>query len=179
MSNLIASGNDKVRQAAKIMKSILMICCLVCLVAQLTVAQLRIVSYNTATTGIDGGANVPRVGMDIVLQDIGNQNVGSIARPIDVLALQEQESVGVTTQAFVDMLNDYYGAGVYARGNHNGSTLGAGQPSLVYNTQIVELLEEVAFRQLRGTQQARQTLRYKLRPVGYDSDAEFYIFSNH
>ena len=43
----------------------------------------------------------------------------------------------------------------------------------------MSLIDEVAFGQVNTNAQARQTLRYQRRPVGYDSYADFYIYSNH
>src|SRR5262245_45239344 len=68
-------------------------------------AQLRVVSYNTT-----GG---PDSGMDIVLRSIGEEVRNGIARPIDVLLLQEtSRSAGLPdTQAFVNLLNNTIYAG--------------------------------------------------------------------
>ncbi len=60
-------------------------CCLL-LTSQSAVAQLRIVSYNTAT---DTNGEVPRTGMADVLQAIGIETKNGIQRPIDVLSIQE------------------------------------------------------------------------------------------
>ena len=140
-------------------------------------AQLRIVTYNTATSGMDGGPNTPRTGMDTVLQAAGDEVVGGISKPIDALVLQEQEMSSTSTQAFVDLLNGIYGAGTYARATVDGGTLGGGRPGLVYNTQTLLLDQQIAFGTLGGNEQARQTLRYRLRPVGYDSTANFYVYA--
>jgi endonuclease/exonuclease/phosphatase family metal-dependent hydrolase len=134
-------------------------------------AQLRIVDYNT-TAG-------PRSGMDVVLTAIGAHSSVGIARPPDVLALQEQSSSASTTQGIVNILNSIYGAGVYARATLDGATTGAGRPGLIYNSQTVEVIAQHAFGITGTSAQARQTLRYQLRPVGYDSTADFYVFSNH
>ena len=77
-------------------------------------AQLRIVTYNTATADPEGGITTPRAGMDIVLQSIGEELRNGIAKPIDVLLLQEQYTMDITTEAFVVLLNGIYGAGTYA-----------------------------------------------------------------
>ncbi|MFV2066786.1 MAG: hypothetical protein ACC645_07365, partial [Pirellulales bacterium] len=138
-------------------------------------AQLRIVSYNTA-----GG---PRAGMETILAAIGAESVAGIARPIDVLVLQEQASVSTTTQQIADVLNGLYGAGRYARGTVNGRFLGDPDSPLragvVYNTQSVSLEGEIAFGQIGSSGAARQTLRYQFRPVGYSSQADFYVYSSH
>ena len=132
-------------------------------------AELRIVDYNTA-----GG---PRAGLDTILEAIGNETVNGIQRPIDVLALQEQSSSATTTAGIVDVLNGIYGDGTYDRATIDGGTLGAGRPGLVYNTQTIELIDETAFGVLGSTANARQTLRYWLRPFEYDTD--LFIYNSH
>ena len=144
--------------------------------------QLRVVSYNTAT-GDPDVADTARPGMEVVLASIGEELRSGIAKPIDVLLLQEQHSLGVSTQSFVDLLNGIYGAGTYARGNLSGLTshpegLG-GRPSIVYNTHAVELIAENRFGPVSGSAQARSTMRYRLRPVGYNSTADFYVYNSH
>ncbi len=138
-------------------------------------AQLRVVSYNTAT----GSTSTPRTGLDTVLEAIGDEIVNGFSKPIDVLALQEQESWSTTTFNIVSDLNAIYGAGTYNYALLNGITAGAGRPGLIYNTNTVSLISRVAFGSVSGTEQARQTSRYQLRPVGYDSSADFYVYSNH
>jgi hypothetical protein len=146
-------------------------CNAIWLIATPGAAQLRIVDYNTT----DG----PRAGLSTVLQAIGEEAVNGFAKPIDVLSLQEQSSSATTTQAIVDLLNGYYGAGTYARATLDGGTNGAGRPGLIYNTNTVELVEQIAFGTLSTSAQARQTLRYRLRPVDYGDEAVFYVYSNH
>ena len=139
--------------------------------------QLRIVSYNTANG--EQNQQDPRPGMGAILQAIGAETVNGIAKPIDVLALQEQFSSATTTQAIVEVLDALYGTGTYARATLDGNTLGAGRPGLIYNTQTVTLLDQTALGSVNGSAQARATLRYQLRPVGYDAGADFYIYSDH
>lgn len=157
-------------------------------------AQLRIVSYNTAT-GNPTGVNTARPGMEIVLAAIGEETINGIARPIDVLLLQEQYSTDmgddalddVATQSFVDLMNGIYGTPEfptpYARGIVDAATshpegLGGG-PGIVYNTQTIQLIAENRFGTVSGAAQARSTLRYQLRPVGLGSDAGFYVYNSH
>lgn len=139
-------------------------------IASPALGQLRIVDYNTA-----GG---PRAGMSTILEAIGEEAVNGIAKPLDVLILQEQSSSASTTQAIVDVLNTIYGGG-YARATLDGVTSGAGRPGLIYNTNTVQLIDQIAFGTVNTSAQARQTLRYELRPVGYDSSADFYVYANH
>jgi hypothetical protein len=148
-------------------------------------AQLRIVTYNTAMANTNLDIYTARAGLDVVLEAIGDESVGGIAKPIDVLLLQEQQSMSLSGQSIVDLLNNIYGAGIYARSTINGNKSApdnsGGAPGLVYNTQTVELIEEIQFGTV-GTgefQQPRSTLRYHLRPVGYDSSADFYAYNSH
>jgi hypothetical protein len=135
-------------------------------------AQLRIVTYNT--TG------APRSGMDSILKAIGEE-FRSPATPIDILLLQEQtRAVGLPdAQAFVDLLNSIYaGQGVtYARGNIIG--LGDKTQSIVYKTNTIELLEEIALGVISPSSQARQTIRHKVKLAGYDDTASFYLYNSH
>ncbi len=142
------------------------------LIAGVCDAQLRIVSWNTG-----GGA---RPGASTVLEAIGQESVGEIAKPIDVLSLQEQTNAS-TTASLVGVLNGLYGAGTYAAAPipGNAQTTGAGLPGLVYNTQSVELIGTLAFGVVNTSNQTRSTLRYQLRPVGYDASADFFVYSNH
>jgi len=140
---------------------------------------LRIVTYNTANSGDNDLPSLPRERMATVLQGIGDEVVNGASRPIDVLLLQEQDSITTTTQAIVDTLNELYGEGVYSRGRRGGRSNGGGRGAIVFNTQTVELVEEVSFGTLSGSAQSRETMRYTLRPVGYGEDANFVTYVNH
>ncbi|MEX0611918.1 MAG: hypothetical protein WD738_06050 [Pirellulales bacterium] len=133
--------------------------------------QLRIVSYNTTKNG-------PHAGLGTVLQAIGEESRNAIARPIDVLLLQEQNGPFGDTQDIVDILNGIYGAGTYAHGNLvGGSTDSDDRQTIVYNSQTIQLMGEST----AGTtpSQPRQALRYLLQPVGYGSSAQFYVYNSH
>lgn len=150
--------------------------------AELAHAQLRIVSYNTLT-GENPGVQTARPTAATVLEAIGLQSVNGVAKPIDVMLLQEQYTTEISTQSFVDVLNGIYGAGTYARSTLNAATshpdrLG-GAPAMLYNTQTVQLIAETRFGTVNGSNQARSAMRYQLRPVGYDASADFYAYSNH
>ncbi|MEE9211518.1 MAG: hypothetical protein V3U29_02580, partial [Phycisphaeraceae bacterium] len=140
--------------------------------------QLRIVTYNTANGSFSGNNIFPRTGMDVVLQAISDEVTNGFARQIDVISFQEQAHPGFTTQGFVDLLDGIYGAGTYGR-----STLLTGGSSihqtLVYNTQTVQLIDEIVFGTFGGAAAARQTARFQLRPVGYDNSADFYVYNDH
>lgn len=110
---------------------------------------------------------------------MGDETVQGIRRPVDVLVLQEQASVSTTTQAIVDALNAIHGPNVYRRGRINGGTNGGGRAGIVFNSRTVDLLQERALGRLSTSGQARQTLRYQLRPIGYDDAAGVYVYVNH
>ena len=147
--------------------------CLVacCLLTPPASAQLRFVSYNTA-----GGA---RDGLRTVLDGIGNEDFNGIQRPIDVLLLQEQLSVSTTSRAIAEMLNELYETNVYQAGEVDGRTLGAGRPGVVYRSDAVQLIDEVPIGAIGSLAQARQSMRYQFRPVGYDDWADFFIYNSH
>jgi len=136
--------------------------------------QLRVVQYNVSEA---------RAGVDTVLQAIGTESRSGIARPIDILTVQEQMSLSGSTQDLVNLLNGIYGTAQnptpYARGTLQGATTGGGRPAIIYNTQTVQLLNETTVGTAVANGQTRQTLRYLLRPVGYTSTADFYLYSSH
>ena len=150
-------------------------------------AQLRIVTYNTTTADPEGGVTTARPGIDIVLESIGEEVKNGVAKPIDVLLLQEQYTMATSTQSIVDVLNGTYGTAEnptpYARGTVNGNTSDplarGGRPGVVYNTLTVQLIEEISFGVVNGSNQPRSTLRYRLRPVGYNASADFFVYNSH
>jgi hypothetical protein len=143
-------------------------------------AQLRIVDYNIAQ---NSQFNSDPSGLNTILAAIAAESVNGIARPIDVMANQELSENGADGAFIVDELNAVYGAGTYAAAPIPGNALtgGNGLPTLIYNTTTVTLLETLAFGNVGEmvNQQPRSTMRYKLRPVGYDAAADFYIYNSH
>lgn len=157
-------------------------------------AQLRIVTYNTAT-GQSGNPSgqVPRQPyINTILQAIGAESSNAGSKPIDILMLQEQFTMAGTTQAFVDALNDIYdpvNRTMYKRGTATAgaSSPDGGRPGVVYNSETVTLLPiagptfgEAGIGQVGATLQARQAMRYRFRPVGYESGtADFWTYVSH
>ncbi|MEM1027479.1 MAG: PEP-CTERM sorting domain-containing protein [Planctomycetota bacterium] len=170
--------------------------CFACLVvtwaAPVAEAQLRVVTYNTNTFQdgfLDGVERLARPGVDIALQGIGEELVNGIARPADIILLQEQQRPSTTTQDLVDRLNAIYGEGFYARGFEVGATTGGSgfgqldgseiRQAVIYRTDSVQLLAEDSFGNISGPTQPRETLFYQFRPVGYGADADLFIFNSH
>jgi hypothetical protein len=77
-------------------------------------------------------------------------------------------------------LNDAYRAGTYDHGTLNGGTTGGGTEGVIFNTQTLQLLQEVPVGVASGTAAARQELRYLFRPVGMSTGAaDFYVYVGH
>jgi len=141
-------------------------------------AQLRIVQYNVNNS--DPEQTGPRTGMNTVLSAINASARGGFARPIDLLVLEEANSVSTTGAAYATLLNTITGGTSYARSTVDGSTTGSGRPIAVYNSASLQLIGEARIGSISGTaSQPRQTMRYQFRPVGYDSSADFYVYASH
>ncbi len=141
----------------------------------LALGDLRIVSYNILA--FDGS---PSSDLGTVLQAIGNETINARARPIDVLAIQEVRTQITSTAAVVSQLNAIYGPNVYSRGNLNGtSTSGNETVGLVFNTQTVQLINELGVGTHSTNGAPRQTIRYQLRPVGLPLGNDFYVYNSH
>lgn len=148
----------------------------------LSAGELRIVTYNIANS-----ANALRdpAGLGTILHGIGDESYFGLARPIDVLLLQEVNRQDTTTQAVVKLLNDIYGADTYQRGFLEANDTPGGSPAedttqgIVYNTHEVELKEELFVGESSSAGQPRRTLRYLVHPIGFNTDADFYIYNSH
>ena len=105
-------------------------------------AQLRIVNYNTYSSGSTTAYTLPRPQIGTVFQGLAAQTRAGFAGPLDIVLLQEQEDVSTTTAAFRDLLNTTFGTASYASGTLNGSSTGGGRPGVVYNTSTVQLIAE-------------------------------------
>lgn len=150
-----------------------LLCWSACFVCQCAYSQLRVVTYNTRT-------NPSLSNLSVVLEAIGEESVNGIAKPIDVLLLQEQNSPSGTTQDILDELDDIYGSGIYARGVFSGAPSSSSlRQGIIYNTQTVQLINETGSGNPTALGFPRQPIRYTLRPTGYDSSADFHIFNSH
>jgi hypothetical protein len=143
---------------------------IVLFVANNTHGQLRVVQYNTA-----GG---PRPGAATVLEQIGLESVNGLSRPIDVLVIEEQTST--TLNSYVSILNNIYGPQTYAAAPLVGLTSGGGRPAMIYRQSSVNLIDEpIGIGTVNTSANARQTIRYQLRPVGYGSNADLFLYASH
>ena len=141
-------------------------------------AQLRIVNYNVNNS--DPAAFGPRTGMNTVFQAINASAKGGFARPVDVLILEEAESVATSGTAYAALLNTVTAGTSYVRSTVDAGSTGSGRPIAVFNSAAVSLIAEKKVGSLTGTaSQPRQTMRYQFRPVGYDATADFYVYASH
>ena len=152
--------------------------------------QLRVVTLNGANTLNTGMTTGPRTPwMNTILSAIGSSvsddpyltgNSG-IARPIDVLALQEVHSAATTSAGYASLLNTIYPGANYQYATLNGNYTDP-EPStqgLVYNANAVTLISQSTVGVSSTTGQPRQALKYQLRPIGYESAADIYIYNSH
>ncbi|HYO08826.1 MAG TPA: endonuclease/exonuclease/phosphatase family protein [Tepidisphaeraceae bacterium] len=151
-------------------------------------AQLRIVSLNGSnSTAADASPRNPW--MSTILSAIGSSvskdpfsaTDTGIAKPIDVLALQEVYSAATTSAGYAATLNALYPGANYQYATLNGATSGTigGTQGLVYNANAVTLIGQATVGTVSSSGQPRQGLRYQLRPVGYGADADVYLYNSH
>lgn len=149
-------------------------------------AELRIVSMNASNVG--SATSGPRPGMDSILSAIGSAEsddptmpgTSGITRPIDVLLLQEARNNATTAASYAALLNSIHSTGVYSAGTLDGGTTGSGTQVIVYNSTTVRLMESTAVGVSSTTGQPRQSLRYRLRPVGLISPAaDVFVYNVH
>jgi hypothetical protein len=109
--------------------------------------QLRIVSMNASNSG--SGTAGPRAGMQTILSAIGSSvsddptdsgNTG-IAKPLDVLCLQEVNAPSTTCAQYAALLNSMYGTTSFSYGTLAGATSGAGTQGIIFNSATVEVYQ--------------------------------------
>jgi hypothetical protein len=159
--------------------------------AGLASAQLRIVQYNT-TGEVRAGFETDFAN---VFRGIEKEVVNGISKPVDILTIQEAASQA-EVNSVRDQLNAIYGAGTYVSASLQGTTSGGGLPGMVFRASSVLLTNStgtpvtvtsgvaastgsIAFGTVNTSANARSTVRYRVRPVGYDSTADFYLYNLH
>lgn len=157
--------------------------------ASASAQYLRVVAYNIEADV--NGNTAPNAGLYTVLEAIGEQSVNGIARPLDILAMEETTSNTATVTPIVTALNNYYGAGTYAMATYQGTqsgspTTGNGPNALLYNTQTVQLLLQNGAQAVgvSGTPNQssginRQVIRYELRAINAVATGNFYLYVSH
>jgi hypothetical protein len=138
-----------------------------------------------------------------VIQAIGSHDIGSNAQPVDVLGMEElltstTGGLNRTLSDFTTQLNNIYGAGTY--GFDKSVAEQSISNGIIYNTKTVQIVSVRALPtgtnillQSNGTYTAPHfvtsvgqqqppaygTVLYHLRPVGYGSNADFYMYVAH
>ena len=168
----------------------------------------RIASYNIDSQDQGSDNNITQStgttahSIPTVIEAIGNHHIGSNAQPVDVLGLEEMltSTTGGLNRTMVDLtaqLNSIYGAGTYAFDTGTANSEQNQSEGLIYNTKTIQI-ESVrvlptgsnVLLQSNGTYTAahfvsakesvaRAPMLYQLRPVGYGSDADFYMYVSH
>jgi hypothetical protein len=152
-------------------------------------SMLRIATYNVDNSDTASNANVSMVAT--ILQAIGNHHINGNAQPVDVVGLQElldtndNTITSSTLPALVGQLNSLYGPGTYAYDPTPDPTTGGfqfnGPSGLIYNTKTIQVIsaESLPYDFDSGNGVFRAPMRYQLRPVGYGSNADFYMYVSH
>ncbi|MDB6066801.1 MAG: hypothetical protein JWR26_3009 [Pedosphaera sp.] len=159
---------------------------------------LRIVSYNIDCADQSSINNVTNTthSLPTVIQAIGLHHIGTNAQPIDVLGVEELTSATLTN--FAAQLNNIYGAGTYSYDATSDPNTGGGPDGLIYNTHTVQVVSaramstgQTVLLQSNGTYIAahspgggvngvtRAPMVYQLRPIGYGSNYDFYMYVSH
>jgi hypothetical protein len=161
-------------------------------------ATLRIVCYNVdcSDQGNDSNITGQRHSLPTVIQAIGLHHLGSNAQRVDLLGVEELNST--TLQNFVTQLNNIYGAASYTFDPTPDPNTGGGPDGLIYNPQTVQVISARALPtgqdvllQADGSYTmahspgggtngvTRGPMCYQLRPVGYGSEQDFYLYLSH
>jgi endonuclease/exonuclease/phosphatase family metal-dependent hydrolase len=149
-------------------------------------AGIRIVTYNIDCS--DQSIVTPNAGFDTVIKAIGNYHIAGHAQAVDVLVLQELDGIQPAPQgnsaSLVAIVNELNVGASYAfdptADPTDGNVVGNGPSGLVYNTQTIQVIAATPIGAAPSSSGApRQPMRYRLRPVGYGPEADFYLYVSH
>ncbi len=145
-----------------------------CLEARRLLAAIRFAAWNTLN---NPDTVLEDADFSTVLEAIGNESVGGVQQPIDVLSLQETDfagssgSIGRIENIFDSLYPTVDYASVVTTLDGGGDATG-----FVYNTSTVTLLENTT---VPGSLTHR-IMRAKFRPVGITTmDRDFFAYSVH
>ena len=159
---------------------------------------LRIVSYNIDCSDQNSDGNITNSihSLPTVVQAIGLHHLGTNAQPADVMSCEELNST--TLSNFVVQLNNIYGAGTYTYDTTTDLNTGGGPDGLIYRTSTVQVVSARAMKtgqtvllQSNGIYTTahspgggvngvtRAPMVYQLRPVGYGTTNDFYMYVSH
>jgi hypothetical protein len=159
---------------------------------------LRIVSYNVDCSDQSSDGNITNSihSLPTVVEAIGLHHLGTNAQPVDVMSCEELNSTSLAN--FCVQLNLLYGAGTYAFDTTADPNTGGGPDGLIYRTNTVQVISaralltgENVLLQPNGTYTSahspgggvngvtRAPMVYRLRPVGYGTNEDFYFYVSH
>ncbi|HWB55259.1 MAG TPA: dockerin type I domain-containing protein [Tepidisphaeraceae bacterium] len=154
-----------------------------------TGTSLRIASYNIDDSDQGNNNNVSQIAA--IIQGIGSHQINGSTQPVDVIGLEElldtnnNSIISTTLPALVNDLNSLYGAGTYAYVNVPDPTTGGtstnGPSGLIYNTHTVQIIstEILGYKNTGADSIPRAPMRFEIRPIGYNSNADFYMYVSH
>jgi hypothetical protein len=151
----------------------------------MSTATIRVAAYNIEDDV--NGVSAPRPGLIQVLEGIGAESVNGVAKPLDILALEETTSNDATIAPIVAGLNNYYGDGTYAMSTYQATEsdgyvgTGNGPSGLIYNTHTLKLLASAGVGTPLGhvNGELRQVVRYEFSPIGGAPSSEFFVYVSH
>jgi hypothetical protein len=159
---------------------------------------LRIVSYNIDCFDQSSDNNITNAthSLPTVIRAIGMRHIGTNAQQVDIITCEELTSA--TLSNFVVQLTNIYGAGSYSFDPTTDPNTGGGQDGLIYNSNMVRVVSARAMKtgqtvllQSNGTYTTayspgggvngvtRAPMVYRLRPVGYGSNDDFFMYVSH
>ena len=164
--------------------------------------QVRVVTLNATNTKNTNNGTIsvgPRNGtqpgqrqwMTDILTAIGTHvgndpfNTGAttgIAKPVDILCLQESDGWATTGTAYRDLLNNT----IYPGANYQVAAIDGtytdpqkSTQTILYNANALQLIGTAVVGTASGSGQPRQAVRVQLRPIGYTSASDLYIYNSH
>jgi hypothetical protein len=159
---------------------------------------LRIVSYNVDCSDQSSDGNITNSfhSLPTVVQAIGLHHLGTNAQPVDLMSCEELNSTSLSN--FCVQLNLIYGPGTYAYDPTTDTNTGGGPDGIVYRTNTVQVISarclldgQTVLLQPNGTYASahspgggvngvtRSPMLYRLRPVDYGSNEDFYFYVSH
>lgn len=156
------------------------------------------VSYNIDCADQSSDVNItgPAHSLPTVIEGITLHHLGTNAQMIDTLNVEELQST--TLSNFTVALTNIYGYGAYTYDKTVDTNTGGGPDGLIYNTQTIQVISgrclrtgETVLLQSNGTYVsahspgggnngvARGPLCYRLRPTGYGTNNDFYMYISH
>lgn len=159
---------------------------------------LRIVSYNIDCEDQSSDNNITNSthSLPTVVQAIGLHHIGTNAQQVDLMSCEELNST--TLSNFVLQLNVIYGSGTYAYDPTSDPNTGGGPDGIIYNTHTIQVVSARALQTGQdvllqsnltytnahsfggGTNGVtRAPMIYQLRPVGFGTTNDFYMYVSH